>query len=195
MEHDQHEITKLLQTLGAGESGSAEELFASVYDTLRQIAHGQRRRWRGAETLQTTALIHEAYLKLTAGGERRWEDRGHFYAVACRAMRQILIDWARQSKAAKRGGAGAAESLSRAELPAIAPAARAELLALDQALDRLEAVDPRLVRVVECRFFGGMSVEETAQTLGISTATVKRDWRTTRAWLYDALTAGGAPGI
>lgn len=190
----EHEITELLRSLSAGEKGSLDELFAAVYDELRRLAHGQRRRWRGEETLNTTALIHEAYLKLTAGGERRWEDRGHFFAVACKAMRQILIDRARRSQAEKRGGEGKPEPLSDSAVPAIPSAAREELLALDDALHRLEALDARQARVVECRFFGGLGVEETAEAVGVSTATVKRDWRAARAWLYHELAADAPLG-
>lgn len=194
MERDESEITELLRALSAGDEAALDELFEVVYQELRRLAHGQRRRWRGEETLNTTALVHEAYLKLSAGRQPRWQDRGHFFAVACKAMRQILIDRARRSHAEKRGGERRRKTLSSAELPAIPPAAKAELLALDEALDRLEALDSRQAKVVECRFFGGLGVEETAEAVGVSTATVKRDWRAARAWLYRELAADPAPG-
>ncbi|REJ75166.1 MAG: RNA polymerase subunit sigma-70 [Acidobacteria bacterium] len=184
---DQEDITRLLADLGAGDDKALGELFAAVYDQLHDMAHGQRRRWRGEQTLNTTALIHEAYLKLASVDHPRWEDRGHFFAVACRAMRQILMDRARHSAAEKRGGDLERESVSEIVHPALDAQVSEDLLALDAALDRLEAMDERQARVVECRFFGGLNVEETAEAVGASTATVKRDWRTARAWLYSQL--------
>lgn len=188
MSESDREITELLEALGEGRDGALDELFATVYGELRRLAHGQRRRWRGEETLNTTALLHEAYLKLAGARRRRWPDRGHFFAVASRAMRQILIDRARRSRAERRGGGRGPVPLAEAP-PRIPPAVREELLALDAAMRRLEAVDVRQVRVVECRFFGGLGVAETAEAVGVSTATVKRDWRAARAWLYHELTA------
>jgi RNA polymerase sigma factor (TIGR02999 family) len=186
---DHGEITELLRELGSGREGALEELFEAVYGELRRLAHGQRRRWRGEETLNTTALIHEAYLKL-AGGRLPNQDRGRFFAVASRAMRQILIDRARRSRAERRGGGAAPASLADLEPPAGRTFPDEELLSLDAALGRLEKLDPRQVRIVECRFFGGLGVAETAAAVGVSTATVKRDWRAARAWLYRELTAG-----
>lgn len=190
MDRDQREITELLAALGAGEEEALNELFEAVYTELRRLAHGQRRRWRGEETLNTTALIHEAYIKLFEGGERRWRSRGHFFAVACRAMRQILIDRARRSSAEKRGGDWQREPLAAAEPVAMPAAARDELLALDEALSRLERLDPRQAWVVECRFFGGLGIEETAEAVGASVPTVVRDWRAARSWLHRELRAG-----
>lgn len=190
---EEKEITELLKAIAAGEEAAMDELFEAVYGELRRLAHGQRARWRGEETLNTTALIHEAYLKLSSAREPRWEDRGHFFAVASKAMRQILIDRARRSQAEKRGGERRRKSLSSAELPAVPPQARAELLSLHEALTRLEEFDERQARVVECRFFGGLGVEETAEAVGVSTATVKRDWRAARAWLYNQLADGPEP--
>jgi RNA polymerase sigma factor (TIGR02999 family) len=169
------------------------KLFGEVYAELRRLARGQRRRWRGEETLNTTALIHEAYLKLSAGRAERWENRGHFLAVAATAMRQILIDHMRQARAEKRGGDREPSPLTVSALPDVPPASGEELLALDAALQRLEALDARQARIVECRFFGGFDVEETAEAVGVSTATVKRDWRVARAWLYRELGAGAPP--
>ena len=193
MEPDEGEISALLEALSAGADGALEDLFAAVYGELRRLARGQRRRWRGEETLNTTALIHEAYLKLSSGRQGSWPDRGRFFAVAAQAMRQILIDRARRSLAERRGGGRERESLAEAAEPAAPRALPAEeLLALDSALARLDALDPRQARVVECRFFAGLDVEETAAAVGASTATVKRDWRAARAWLYRELAGGGA---
>jgi RNA polymerase sigma factor (TIGR02999 family) len=193
VEPGDHEITELLRALGAGEEGASDELFEAVYGELHRLAHGQRRRWRGEETLNTTALLHEAYLKLFSNRQPRLEHRGHFFAVAAKAMRQILIDRARRSQAEKRGGARASVNLS-SEHPAEIPAATSEeLLALDEALRRLAALDARQAHVVECRFFAGLGVEETAEAVGASTVTVKRDWRAARAWLYAELTGGRSP--
>lgn len=189
---DQHDITRLLDDLGAGDEKALDELFTAVYDQLHEMSHGQRRRWRGEETLNTTALIHEAYLKLSDVDQPQWEHRGHFFAVACSAMRQILMDRARHSGAEKRGGERERESAENLFIPALEPGVREDLLSLDAALDRLEAMDERQARVVECRFFGGLNVDETAEAVGVSTATVKRDWRTARAWLYSQLTAGSS---
>lgn len=188
------DVTELLRALGAGNDGALDELFGVVYGELRRLAHQQRQRWIGEETLNTTALIHEAYLKLARGEDARWQDRGHFFAVASKAMRHILIDRARRSRAAKRGGKEAPKSLSESDTPEIEATALEDLLALDEALDLLQAQDARQAQVVECRFFGGLGVDETAEAVGVSSATVKRDWRAARVWLYDALGAGGAAG-
>ncbi len=190
MDGQEREITELLQALGAGEGEALDELFEAVYGELKRLAHRQRRRWRGEETLNTTALIHEAYLKLFEGGARGWQNRGHFFAVACKAMRQILIDRARRTGAGKRGGDWQREPLT-AEAAAMSPEARDEIISLDEALSRLERLDARQARVVEFRFFGGLGLEETAEAVGASVPTVVRDWRAARAWLHRELRAGG----
>lgn len=189
MERDQHEITRLLEALHEGDEHALDELFNVVYDDLRRVARGQRAGWRGGETLNTTALVHEAYLKLSRGGGERWQDRGHFFAVVSKAMRRILIDRARHSSAQRRGGGETPGSLTDVPAPALPPGVREELLSLDSALGRLEALDPRQARIVECRFFAGLDVEETAEAVGVSTATVKRTWRSAQAWLYRELQA------
>jgi RNA polymerase sigma factor (TIGR02999 family) len=168
-------------------SGWAEEslTFAVLYDELHALAHRQILRARPGQTLRTTALLHEAYLKLARGAEVR--DRHHFFALAAKAMRQVLVDHARAQAAQKRG-AGQITTLGE-EAGAIAANA-AELLAIDTALERLQQTDERLARVVELRFFAGLSVEETAQEMGSSSATVKRDWRAARAFLLVALGSG-----
>jgi RNA polymerase sigma factor (TIGR02999 family) len=178
------EITALLTALEHGDSSAMERLLPLVYSELRERAHGQRMRRGSSDTLSTTALVHEAYLKLTGGAQRSYNDRAHFFAVASRAMRHILVDDARRNMARKRKG----ERASSVDLDLVASPERAEeLVALDGALAELEQVDDRLARTVELRFFGGLSVEETADLLGISPRTVKRDWRKARAFLYRAM--------
>jgi RNA polymerase sigma factor (TIGR02999 family) len=182
-------VTVLLDGVRKGDPAAPGRLFAVVYDTLHAMARGQRRRAPSTETLNTTALVHEAFLKLFGAGNRDFKDRAHFMAVAATAMRQILIGNARRNTAQKRGGGLAPatfEEVERALQNASAfdePAADA-LLALDRALERLQQQAPRQSRIVECRFFGGMSIEETAEALDISPATVKRDWAMAQAWLH-----------
>ena len=181
-------MTQLLDALRRGETDS-EELFRRLYAELHTIAHRHRARWSGNETLNTTALVHEAYLKLM-GGLEGFENRAHVLGVASRAMRQVLVSYAEAQRAQKRGG-----GIPNVELDEAAHAAGAVLsheqadavAALDEALQRLAKVDERAARVVECRFFGGLSIEETASALDVSTATVTRTWRTARAWLYGEL--------
>ena len=161
-------------------------LFAEVYASLKALAHTVRG-GRGGETLSTTALVHEAFLKLTSTRSVAWNDESHFFAVAARAMRQILVDAARREIALKRGGAR--ELISYDDAAHAAPVKPAELIALDAALERLAAVDPRRAQVVEHRMFAGLTTAETAKLLGISTGTVERDWRTARAWLSTEIAA------
>jgi RNA polymerase sigma factor (TIGR02999 family) len=179
----------LLQALARGDREALDALFPLVYDELTRLAHRQRQHWEGDLTLNTTALVHEAYLKL-AGQERiSAESRAHFLAVAAKAMRHILCNYARDRRRQKRGGGLPHVALD----PAHEPGAAADLAltayqmdtlaALDDALRRFEQVAPRQSRVVECRFFGGMSVEDTAAALGVSPRSVKRDWSFARAWL------------
>lgn len=157
-----------------------------VYAELRRIARRQLRRLRPGETLGTTVLVHEAYLKLAGRNGAAWLDRSHFFAIAARAMRQVLVNYALRQQAIKRGGRDRIVALdASAELPAPEPEAR--LLALDGALDRLEALDERLARIVECRFFAGLTEEETAASLGVSLRTVQRDWKLARGWLHEEL--------
>ncbi|MCB1162555.1 MAG: sigma-70 family RNA polymerase sigma factor [Candidatus Krumholzibacteriia bacterium] len=181
----QPEITRLLAAVGAGDSAARETLYALVYPDLRRIASAHLR-GRGGATLSTTGMVNEAYLRLAGSGD--WENRVHFLSVASRAMRQILVDHARRRLAAKRGGGQAHVTLD--EERAGTGSQVLEVLALDQALDRLEALSPRLAQVVELRFFGGLSVDETAGALNVTDRTVKRDWRKARSllltWLEDA---------
>lgn len=176
------DITGLLRELSQGRPGVLDRLIPIVYDKLRRIAHGQLRGERPDHTLNTTALVNEAYLKLVNVRQVEWRDRAHFFAVAARLMRRILIDYARARQREKRGGDAVRVPLSEAQDVPLGAAAD-DLLALDEALARLEGQSERQCRVVECRSFAGMTLEETAAALGISVATVKRDWTFSRAWL------------
>jgi RNA polymerase sigma factor (TIGR02999 family) len=159
-----------------------------VYDELRRIAHRQLASERSGHTLSTTALVHEAYLRLVDQKRVQWSDRAHFFAIATRAMRRILVDYARRHRALRRGRGQRPVSLEDSAVGSVAAADRAEeLIALDEALDRLATLDERLCRVVECRFFGGLTEVETATVLGVTARTVARDWVKARGWLYQEL--------
>lgn len=176
------EVTALLRRSGAGDPEALSALFDMLYAELHRMAHGQRSKWDGNPTLNTTALIHEAYLKLVKRDQASWNDRAHFLAVATRAMRHILINYAQQTKAQKRGGG--AEAVPVENVSPLTEEAADEILALHDALGKLEAVHERQARVVEARFFAGFTIEETADLLGVSVATVKRDWALAGAWLH-----------
>jgi RNA polymerase sigma-70 factor, ECF subfamily len=178
---DDGEVTRLLAELGQGGSGAVDRLIPILYDELRQIAHRQMRSERWDHTLDTTALVHEAYVKLVGLDRMHWQNRAHFLAVAAQAMRRVLVDYAVGRRAQKRGGARRRVPLD--DVPPDRAQPLETLVALDAALRRLETIDARLTRVVECRYFGGMSVEEAAQALDVSPATIKRDWSVARAWL------------
>jgi RNA polymerase sigma factor (TIGR02999 family) len=183
-----HDVTGLLVAWREGDATAVDRLFPLVYDELRRIAHRQLGRERADLTLGTTALVHEAYLKLVDQTRAQWADRSQFFAISARAMRRILVDHARQHLAGKRGGRRERVQLDEETLSLDQ---RADLLvAVDEALDRLRAVDERASRVVECRFFGGFTEEETAAALGITDRTVRRDWARAKGWLYDALREG-----
>ncbi|MGI9182743.1 MAG: ECF-type sigma factor [Longimicrobiaceae bacterium] len=173
-------LTLLLRSAADGDHQALDAFFARVYEELRRLA-SQVRRGRAGETLSTTALVHEAYLKLVPSAEIEWESRAHFFAVAARAMRQVLVSAARRRLAEKRGGGDWLVTLGDS-VPS-EPVRPERLLALDEALARLAAMDERQARIVEQRFFAGLTVEETAEVLGLSERTVKRDWRAARAWL------------
>ncbi len=181
------EITRLLASLSDGASNQRERLFQAIYDELCGIAHRQLNQRRSGQTLNTTALVHEAYLKLVDQTQVTWESRNHFFGVAATAMRHILVDRARRRKALKRGGGAAHTLLDEAGGMLDVDTRSEEILALDQALVQLATLDARLSQVVELRFFGGLSVEETAAVLDMSARTVKRDWRKARAILYSTL--------
>jgi len=187
--HDpQGEVTRLLVEVRKGHQDAMEQLLPLVYDELRRLAGGYFRRERSDHTLQPTALVHEAYLKLVDQRSVQWENRGHFLGVAATLMRRILLDYARVHKAEKRGGGGQKvmldEGMAVTELRAV------EMISLDQALTKLAAMDPDQGRIVELRFFGGLSVEETAEVMKISPATVKRHWAFAKAWLYREIEKG-----
>jgi len=189
MSSSQDTVTELLVDLREGNGDVVDDLFDEVYTELRQRARGQRKQWQGSPTLQTTALAHEAYLKLVDREEQSWESRSHFFAVASRAMRHILVDRARKKRAQKRGGDTPTLSLdalqASLEQEQITAEERSEtIIILDAALNRFEQEHSRAARVVECRFFGGMTIDETAEALGVSGSTVSRDWDLAQAWLY-----------
>jgi len=175
-------VTRLLLQWSEGDTAAREALIPLVYGELRRIARQCLASQRPGHTLQSTALVHEAYLRLVDHSSVHWENRVHFFAVAAQLMRRILVDHARRQRAAKRGGGNLTLVLDEAVAP---PARRAvDLIALDDALNGLAALDSRQSQIVELRFFGGLSIEDTSQLLDISPATVKREWVTARAWLY-----------
>ena len=180
------DVTHILSAIEQGDPSAAEQLLPLVYDELRQLAAQRLARERPGQTLQATALVHEAYLRLVGEEEaRHWDSRGHFFAAAAEAMRRILVDGARRRGAEKRGA-----RLGRIDLPELAETAADEpvdLLALDEALGRLEALHPQKAQVVKLRFFAGCTLEETAQALGIARATAQRHWAFARAWLFGQL--------
>jgi RNA polymerase sigma factor (TIGR02999 family) len=184
------DVTELLHAIAEGHDSAVNDLLPLVYDELRRLAESFLERERPDHTLQATALVHEAYVKLVDQHSARWNDRAHFFAVAAQAMRRILVDHARTHGRAKRGGGLRQVSLdTQAEL---AQRPDTDLLALDDALDRLAKDSPDSIRVVEMRYFSGMTIDETAAALGVSTATVEREWRYARAWLYRDLAGGDA---
>lgn len=189
----QEQVTRILTEMQSGHRSAAEQLLPLVYDELRVLADQFLRRERRDHTLQPTALVHEAYMKLVRQDGMQWQGRAHFYAVAAQAMRRILINHARSHQAAKRGGGGERIRLCDRHVPdsghdvANRFSSPVELLALNEALNRLEHLDERQCRVVELRFFGGLSVDETAEALGVSARLVKLDWKMARAWLHQQL--------
>ncbi|HEX2164170.1 MAG TPA: sigma-70 family RNA polymerase sigma factor [Thermoanaerobaculia bacterium] len=189
MHAEPREVTRLLRAWSAGEDAALERLFPLVYDELRRTARRFLAGERPGHTLEPTALVHEAYFRLVAQRRVEWQERAQFYAVAARSMRRILVDHARGRAAAKRGGDAA--RLEIAEAPDLGAEREADLVALDDALTELAALDPEKAAVVELRFFGGLSIEETASVLGCSRATVIRQWRIARAWLFEALAPAG----
>lgn len=179
------DVTGLLLEWQQGDHDALDKLTPLVYDELRRIAHRYMRQERGGHTLQTTALVNEAYVRLGGGQKIEWQNRAHFYGVVAQVMRRVLIDHARRLQYVKHGGDR--ERVSLEDVAAMPHARAAELLALDEALNELARLDARKARVVELRYFGGLSIEETADVLDISAMTVRRDWRAAKAWLYRAL--------
>lgn len=185
------EITQLLAAYNNGDHQALEQVFPLVYNELRRLAAGYLRREREDHTLQPTALVHEAYLRLL-GQDVDWQNRAHFLGVAAQMMRRILVDHARQHRSEKRGSGGVKIALDEVEAINLSAERAADLIALDDALTALAEFDPQKSRMVELRYFAGLSVEETAKVLGISIATFVRQWKTTRAWLYREITKGDA---
>ena len=184
---DRRDLTQLLTDWQAGDQQALDRLMPLVYDELRRVARARLRSERDDHTLQTTALVHEAYVRLVDLDRMTLRDRMHFFAMASRLMREILIDHARRKQAGKRGGRADRVSLEDVDPPARGQSI--DLLALDEALTQLAAVDTRLSRVVELRFFGGLSIAETASVLKLSDATVERDWVVAKAWLHRRLSS------
>jgi RNA polymerase sigma factor (TIGR02999 family) len=176
------DVTRLLIRLTEGDRAVLDDLLPLVYGELRRVAAGYLRRENSGHTLQPTALVNEAYIRLVDQTQVRWQNRAHFLGVAAQMMRRILVDHARGRQAEKRGGDY--QKLSLDENIDVSGDRSAELVALDEALDRLAELDPQKSRIVELRFFGGLSVEETAEVIGVSAPTVKRQWRMAKAWLY-----------
>ncbi len=183
----QSDVTQLLVALNNGDKEALDKLLPLVYSELRRLADHYLRRERSDHTLQATALVHEAYLRLVDQNVS-WQNRAHFFGVAAEMMRRILVDHARSHQAAKRGSGGVKLSLD--EAINLSDERAADLIALDEALTALAAFDPQKSRIVELRFFGGLSIEETARVLGIGSATVIRQWRTAKAWLYNEVSRG-----
>jgi RNA polymerase sigma factor (TIGR02999 family) len=181
METSTDEVTRLLQDWGNGNQQALEKLVPLIYDELRRMAHKCLYRERPSHTLQTTALVHEAYLKLIDQRDARWQNRAHFFAIAAQAMRRILVDSARRHTAMKRGGP--AENLALDEAANVSLEPDPILVPLDEALNVLAEIDPQQSRIVELRFFGGLTIEETAEVMKVSSDTIKREWAMARAWL------------
>jgi RNA polymerase sigma factor (TIGR02999 family) len=188
---ERERISRLLADWANHDPAARERLVPIVYEELRRLAHHYMRGERAGHTLQTTGLVNEVYLRLAGIDGLQWRDRMHFFAMAATLMRRVLVDYARQRARDKRGGGVSVTSLDE---DVVAPQSAIDIVALDEALERLAALDPQQGRVVELRFFAGLSVKETAEALGISPATVKRDWATAKLWLYKELRANEDAG-
>jgi RNA polymerase sigma-70 factor, ECF subfamily len=182
------DVTRLLEDWSNGDESALDKLTPLVYQELRQLAHHYMSRERPGHTLQTTALVNEAYLRLVNQNHVHWQNRAHFFGVAAQVMRHLLVDHARNHARAKRGGAVHQVSLDEAAV--MSPERASEMIALDEALVELTTIDPRKSRIVELRFFGGLNIEETAHVLQIAPITVRREWNSAKAWLYKAVTSG-----
>lgn len=187
MEPARQQVSQLLVAWSGGDQSALEELMPLVYEELRRLAHHYIRRERPGHTLQTSGLVNEAYLRLVDQTNVQWQNRAHFFGIAARLMRQILVDYARRQRYAKRGGD--ARRLSLDEALIISKERAADVVALDDALKTLAEIDPRQSQIVELRFFGGLSIEETAEVLSVSAGTVMRDWTLAKAWLRRELTS------
>src|SRR5256712_1490221 len=188
MKTSSHEVTQLLMDWGNWNKAAAEKLIPVVYEELHRLAHQYMNKERPGHTLQTSALVNEAYLRLIDQKQVHWQNRAHFFGIAAQLMRRILVDYARNRRYAKRGGGALKVSLDEAAM--VSQDRAAELIALDEALQNLTAIDPRRSQVVELRFFGGLSIEETAEVIKISRNTVIRDWTMAKAWLFREISKG-----
>ena len=186
------DISALLRAWSDGDQSALERLTPIVYDELHRLARRYMKRERPGHSLQTTALVNEAYMRLVDYERMHWQNRAHFFAVSAQAMRRILVEYARRHNLKRGGGV---QHVSLEEAAVVGGGQDADLVALDNAMNELERIDPRKVQVVEMRFFGGLNVEETAEVLKVSPVTVKRDWRAARAWLYRELTGGTTDGL
>jgi RNA polymerase sigma-70 factor, ECF subfamily len=184
----QQRVTELLMQWSKGDDAALAELTPLVYEELRRLAHRQMGAERPDHTLQTTALVNEAYLRLAGETHPRWQNRAHFFAVAARAMRRILVSYARSQRSQKRGGGALKMELDEAAL--VSPEESKEIIYLHEALERLATLDSRKAQVVELKYFGGLNYDEMAQVLKVSPLTVRRDWRFAKAWLYTELQTG-----
>ena len=192
MPHDSSSpVTELLARWRSGDQNALDALMPLVYSELRQLAQHYLRRERSDHTLQSTALVHEAYMRLAGQNPPQWQNRAHFFGIAAHLMRQILVEHARGHGAAKRGGGATRMALD--ESLAIAKQKDVDVIVLDKALEELSELDAQQGRIVELRFFGGLTIEDTSEVLGISPATVKREWVTARAWLFRAMTGEAQP--
>jgi len=185
MAQNSHEVTQLLIQWSNGDKAALDKLMPLIYEELRQLARHYMNRERAGHTLQTTALVNEAYLRLINRKQVHWQNRAHFFAIAAHLMRSILVDHARSHAYAKRGGG--ARKIALDEVLAVSQQRAADVVALDDALKRLAEIDRQQSRIVELKFFGGLTIEETAEVLGLSPATIKREWSTAKAWLYHEL--------
>jgi RNA polymerase sigma factor (TIGR02999 family) len=181
-DHDRQDVTRLLKAWSDGDQHALDDLLPVVYAEVRRLARSYLRRERSDHTLQPTALVHEAYLRLVDQRDVRWQNRAHFFGIAAQIMRRILVDHARMRHAGKRGNGLAPVALDDA-MQVAAPDADLDVVALDEALETLAELDPRQARIVELRYFGGLSIEETGEIVNLSPATVKREWAAARAWL------------
>jgi RNA polymerase sigma factor (TIGR02999 family) len=187
---DKEQITQLLEAHSSGNQQVLDELMPLVYDEMREMAHARLLGERSGHTLNTTALVHEAYLKLVKFNRIEWANRDHFFGIASQVMRNVLVDYALSKKAQKRGGDRERVTLGKQDIPG-EEVSWDDIVAIHQALDQLAEKDTRQVRIVECRFFGGLTLQETANALGISMPTVSRDWKMARAWLNRELSRPG----
>ena len=185
MKTDDRKITRMLADYRKGDKNALEELLPAVYDHLHRLAQNYMRREKSSHTLQPTALVNEAFVRIVAGAEVDWKDRAHFFAIAASVMRRILVDHAKAKRAAKRGGGGVHVAFDEAIHHVDAEST--DVLELDGALEQLAAVEPRWAKVVEMRYFAGLEIEAIAEALGVSPATVKRDWTAAKLWLFKAL--------